>query len=328
MKRKAPDGVPPGLTTDTWAVPAAAMSEAGIAALTCVLLKKLVERAAPFHRTVAPDAKPVPLTQSVKPGPPAVALVGAVDCSSGTGPEGGGGGGGGGEPPPPPEIVKGKAPDGAPPGLATETCAVPPAAMSEAGIAALTCVLLKKLVERAEPFHRTVAPEAKPVPLTHSVKPGPPAAALVGEIDCSSGAGPEGGGGGGGGGGEPPPPVIVKAKAPEGVPPGLATETCAVPPAAMSEAGIAALTCVLLKKLVERADPFQSTVAPEAKPVPLTHSVKPGPPAAALVGESDCSTGAGPEGGGGGGGGGEALALTCTRLATEGTPALLTTKSM
>ncbi len=135
MKVKAPDGVPPGLTADTRAEPAAAMSEAGIAALRCVLLKKLVERAEPFHNTVAPEAKPVPLTQSVKPGPPAVALVGAVDCNSGTGPEGGGGGGGGGgEPPPPPEIVKGNAPDGVPPGLATDTCAVPPAAMSEAGI--------------------------------------------------------------------------------------------------------------------------------------------------------------------------------------------------
>ena len=45
-----------------------------IEAVTRVLLTKLVVRGAPFHCTAAPDTKLFPLTVSVNPGPPAVAL--------------------------------------------------------------------------------------------------------------------------------------------------------------------------------------------------------------------------------------------------------------
>lgn len=71
--------VPPlgaGFVTVTLAVPAAAISEARIAAVTWVLLTNVVVRLAPLNCTVAPLTKPVPFTVNVKPALPAVALAG------------------------------------------------------------------------------------------------------------------------------------------------------------------------------------------------------------------------------------------------------------
>jgi hypothetical protein len=48
-------------------------------------------------------------------------------------------------------------------------------------------------------LHTTEAPLTKLLPVTVSVKPADPAAALAGEMDEMAGA-PDGGGGGGGGG--------------------------------------------------------------------------------------------------------------------------------
>src|SRR5215469_12680500 len=59
---------------------------------------------------------------------------------------------------------------------------------------------------------------------------------------------------------------------------GLTTVTEAVPAVAMSEAGTLAVNCELLTKVVLSGLPFQSTVAPETKPVPLTVSLNPAPP--------------------------------------------------
>jgi len=80
--------VPPpgaGLTTVTWAVAAVPMSLAGIAAVSCVLLTKVVVRSLPFHRTTELDRKFVPLTVRVKPELPAVALEGEMELIAGTG---------------------------------------------------------------------------------------------------------------------------------------------------------------------------------------------------------------------------------------------------
>src|SRR5437868_15080625 len=79
MVKVAPlDGPPPGvgLKTVTLAVPAVAMSAAVIAAVSCVLLPKVVIRSDPFKRTFDPFTKFVPLTVSVKFAPPAVAEFG------------------------------------------------------------------------------------------------------------------------------------------------------------------------------------------------------------------------------------------------------------
>jgi len=50
-----------------------------------VLLTKVVARAAPFHCTTDDAAKLLPLTVSVKAGPPALALLGASELSVGAG---------------------------------------------------------------------------------------------------------------------------------------------------------------------------------------------------------------------------------------------------
>src|SRR5687767_859203 len=63
---------------------------------------------------------------------------------------------------------------------------------------------------------------------------------------------------------------------------GLTTVTPKVVPLAMSEARINAVRRVLLTKVVFRGEPFQRTMAPGRKPVPLTVRVKLGPPEANL----------------------------------------------
>ena len=67
-------------------------------------------------------------------------------------------------------------------GLNTVTAAVPAEEIAAAGMAEINCVALTKVVLRAVPAKLTTDPETKFAPLTVSVKPAPPAAALVGEI--------------------------------------------------------------------------------------------------------------------------------------------------
>jgi hypothetical protein len=117
-------------------------------------------------------------------------------------------------------------------------------------------------------------------------------------------------------------PVIVNGKAFDTDAPGFRTVTWTVPAVAMSAAGTAADSWVLLTKVVVRFAPFQRTVAPDRKSVPFTFSVKAGPPALALFGESAVSVA-----GAGAGGGGAPDAPSCTMLPMDGTPLLLTRKS-
>src|SRR5262249_39975621 len=60
--------------------------------------------------------------------------------------------------------------------------------MSEAGIAAVNCVALMNPVGLALPFHCTCEEGLKFVPVRPSVKAGPPAVALLGEMEVSVGA--------------------------------------------------------------------------------------------------------------------------------------------
>ena len=75
----------PGLATVTLDVPAVATSLAGIAAANCVALTNEVVRALPFHCTVAPLTKFVPLTVRVKFAAPANVLDGERLIIVGTG---------------------------------------------------------------------------------------------------------------------------------------------------------------------------------------------------------------------------------------------------
>ncbi len=71
--------VPPpgeGLNTLTWAVAAVAMSVAGIEAVNCVSLTKVVPRSLPFQRTTDLGTKFAPTTVKARDGPPAIELEG------------------------------------------------------------------------------------------------------------------------------------------------------------------------------------------------------------------------------------------------------------
>ena len=148
--------------------------------------------------------------------------------------------------------------------MTTVTCAVPAPAMSAAGIAAVSWLALTNVVVRVLPFHRTVAPLTKFVPVTVKVNAGPPAGAELGERALSVGAA-----------------VVVNGSAFERLVSGLTTVTCAVPAPAMSAAGIAAVSWLALPNVVVRLLPFHRTVAPLTKFAPVTVKVNPGPPAGA-----------------------------------------------
>ena len=164
--------VPPpgaGLNTVTVAVPAVATSVAGTDTLNCVLLTNVVDRLAPFHRTVEPDTNPVPVTTRVKSPPPAVAEPGLKLEMTGPGTL----------------IVKVTALEvpPPPPGLNTVTVAVPALAMSLASTVAVRCVLPEPDVVRFDPFHRTTAPLAKLLPFTVRSRTPPPATAEFGLME-------------------------------------------------------------------------------------------------------------------------------------------------
>src|SRR5438105_4311334 len=75
--------LPSGFATMTSALPAAAISEAAIEAVSCVALTNVVVRALPFQRTTEPLTKLPPFTVNVKAGLPAVALLGDSDVKLG-----------------------------------------------------------------------------------------------------------------------------------------------------------------------------------------------------------------------------------------------------
>ena len=78
-----------------------------------------------------------------------------------------------------------------PPGGAftTVTEAVPGVTMSRAEMEAVSFVLLANVVVRGDPFQFTTEPETKLEPFTVRVKAGPPAVALLGEIELIAGTG-------------------------------------------------------------------------------------------------------------------------------------------
>ena len=135
--------------------------------------------------------------------------------------------------------VKARPADVPPPGegLKTVTVALPAAAISDAGMAAASVVLLTKEVVRAFPPQRTTELLMKLEPFSVSVNADPPTVAELGAIPDRTGAGL-------GGGGE----IIVKACAAEVPPPGagLKTVTAAVPEETRSDAVMAAVSDVLL----------------------------------------------------------------------------------
>ena len=123
-------------------------------------------------------------------------------------------------------------------GFATAIDTLPGEAMSAGGIAAVICKPLTKVVARAAPLASTIEPFMKPEPFTVKVNPALPAVTLLGEMLDSDGVGLA--------------LVTVRFSVPDVPPPGagFATETDRVPAEAVSPAGIAAVSCVLLMKVV------------------------------------------------------------------------------
>src|SRR5258708_36088130 len=80
--------IPPpgaGLNTIIWAVPATAMSDAVMAACSCVPLTYVVVRPVPFQYTTEPLTNPFPFTVTVKAALPAVADEGDNEVTAGVG---------------------------------------------------------------------------------------------------------------------------------------------------------------------------------------------------------------------------------------------------
>ena len=206
---------------------------------------------------MAPAAKPEPLTVSVKAAPPAVAVLGLREVI--TGPE---------------ETVNVAAAD-VTPSSTTVTDSVPGVAMRLAVTWAVNSVEFTKVVVSAVLFQWTTAPERKPVPFTVRMKAGPLAVAAMGLREVITGSA-----------------ATVKLAAPE-VTPFSTTVTDAVPGVAMRLAVTWAVNCVEFTKVVLSDVPFQSTTAPETKPMPFTVKVKATPPAAAVLGLREVMAGPG-----------------------------------
>src|SRR5262245_18528859 len=195
------------------------------AALSCAVKElsplKVVGRSSPLNRTREETAKFTPRTCNGIEPPPATSACGESRLIAGSGFVA--------------DMLNDVAFDTPPAGsgLKTVTFAFPAVCKSEAGISAASKTGLTKVVGRLLPFHCTTDPLTNPPPFTRSVKT-VPMAALFGEIEEIVGSGL----------GCFIAIVIGLETPPPGV--GLKTVTAAVPGAPRSEAGIIAVSCVLL----------------------------------------------------------------------------------
>ena len=154
-----------------------------------------------------------------------------------------------------------------------------PVAASDAGMAALSWVLLTNVVVRVEPLTCTTEPLTKLPPLTVSVNAPLPAVVLLGEMFDKDGAGL----------------TTASVNGDDVPPPGAALLTVMerFPGDATSLAGMDAVSWVELTNVVVRADPLTCTSDPLTKLLPLTVSVNPARPADTLAGEMLDMEGAG-----------------------------------
>src|SRR5262249_9000093 len=166
-----------GLVTTTASVPWLATSVPCTAILTCVPESTVTVRAWPPTVAVAPAAKPVPVTVSVKATLPAVTLAGLKLLMLGVGFT--------------LATVSERAPDVPPPGagVKTVTLGVPAAAISLAGIVAVSCVDETYVVVRLAPLTWTIDPLVKLEPVAVRVKAAPPAEVVLGLMLERMGAG-------------------------------------------------------------------------------------------------------------------------------------------
>jgi len=203
----------------TWTAraPWATRSVASNAILTCVVESTITVRAWPPTVAVAPAAKPAPVAVSVKAPLPAVTLAGlrllmlGVGFTSAT--------------------VSGRAADVPPPGAGVNTVmlGVPAAAISLAGMAAVSRVDETNVVVRPAPLTWTTEPLVKLEPAAVRVKAAPPADAAVGLMLDRAGAGVGA--------------VMVKARELEVPPPDPGVDTLTWSDPALARSAAATLAC-------------------------------------------------------------------------------------
>src|SRR5471030_2669442 len=136
----------------------------------------------------------------------------------------------------------------------TQTCKVPLEATANAGTVAWSCVVPMNVVDRPKPPGQadTVSPEAKPVPVTVSVKLALPADTAAGAMAVTvRSAG------------------MVRVKGDEGAPPGFVAAITTRPGSnpSMRKRGTATS---LIESTTPRLVPFQASVIPCWKPEPFT----------------------------------------------------------
>jgi hypothetical protein len=256
VKVCALDVPPHGVTTVIEAVPAVAMREAGTVAVSCVAETKTVASGLPFQFTVEPETKLVPFTVSVDCGPPATVQFGLSELIVGAA-----------------LIVTTRIAVAVlhepPPLLAVMVTLVVAAAV---GVPEITPVLVFTLrpagsglaVKLVGLFAAVIVYEKATPTVPHAVS---------GLVIAGVAA-------------------IVNVCAFEVPPHGVTTVIEAVPAVAMRAAGTVAVSCVAETNVVVSGLPFQFTVEPETKLVPLAVNVNCGPPAVAQVGLSELTVGA------------------------------------
>ena len=153
MNVELPETPPLALTVIPGA-PCEAISALPTDAVSWLALTNTVGNPAPFHRTVEPAVNPEPFTVKVKPAPPAGACDGFKLEIAGGG-----------------AVTVKEAPLDTTPPLPTVIVNTPRELMKLAGIAAVNCVALTKVVETGSPLHMTTDEAVKPDPLTVSAKP-------------------------------------------------------------------------------------------------------------------------------------------------------------
>jgi hypothetical protein len=219
--------------------PGVAISEAGTVAVICVALTNWLLSGEPFANTVDPASKFAPFTVRLDVAPPAWRNVGLS------------------------VVTLNPASTGSETAfevrwLASRTVMLnePALAIREAGTVAVISVALPKAEVKAVVPANTVMPFAKPDPLTVRLRFVPPACANVGFNDeITIGA------------------STCRSTALETRWLESRTEIATVPALATNPAGIVAVICVALWKVLLTALPFARTVDPLSKPLPVTCSV-------------------------------------------------------
>ena len=232
----------PPVFTVMLAVPTARTRFALTVAVIDVVLTKAVGRVLPFHWTAELGPNPDPFTVRVKAGLPACIVEGFRLLITGVAPA----------------VMMNVELFETPPLALTVMLGAPCEAISPLPTDAVSWLALTNTVGNPDPFHRTVEPAVNPEPFTVKVNPAPPAGVCGGLRLVIVGTG-----------------AVTVKEAPLDKTPPLLTATVKTPSELMKLAGIAAVNCVALTKVVETGSPLHITTELAVKPDPLTVRVKP-----------------------------------------------------